>query len=93
MNLPILRIEIEQIKHNLCLMLSEYALNLDGLLKDSIDKFCTKENLVKIIDNQAQVVIRQEVEKAVTRFFTYGEGSEIVDAVVNARLGKKEIEE
>lgn len=86
MNFPVVKLEIEGMRHALHTALSEHALLLDTTLKEAIDSFCEPQNIRAIIMTKAHQQMRVQVEQAVTEFFTYGEGRKAISEEVKKRL-------
>lgn len=86
MNVPIFRMELEGMRHTLHVALAEHTAKLDADLQDAITRFCTEENLLKIIDEQVKINMRAAVEAGVRDFFTYGKGNTTIKEQVAYHL-------
>ena len=84
MNVPIIRLELDNLRHSIQLALSNHSLNIDEQVKKAIDQFATEENLAAIIGAEVRKAISSAVSEEVIRFFRYsGKGREVIrDAVI-----------
>lgn len=82
MNTPIVRLEIENMKHTILVALHEYTDRMDADIQQAIDIACSPENIRRTIENEVQrqvgVILREEI----TRFYQYGPGRETIRGLV-----------
>lgn len=94
MNIPIIRMEIQGLKHNIAMMISEHQLKLDEHVKDAVDQYCTDENIKKVVMEATINALNQVMKEETESFFKYGEGrkaiSESVKSILNLSIGSKE---
>jgi hypothetical protein len=88
-NPPIIRIELEGMKHTIAMMLSEHLVQMDADIQAAVDAFCTPENVSKIIADTASKEIEQQIKLAVTRFYTYGDGQKAIAAAVEQTMRER----
>lgn len=86
---PIIRLELEGVKHTLNVMLVEYADIINSEIRDAVDKFCTPDNLQQIIDQQVEISISAAVKDEINEYFRYGAGRAAVRKAVLAALPKE----
>lgn len=89
MELPIIKLEIERMKHTMVVAMSEYQAQIDSNLKAAVEAFCQPENLKRIIDAQVEQTLKQVIEEEVKNFFRYGKGRQVVSAAVVAKLSEQ----
>ena len=89
MNIPIVRLEVQGIKHTMQIALAEYIVNMDADIQHAIEQACTAENIVKIIEKTAREAIDQSIKDEVSRFFRYGEGRAAIKEAVHTQLSKR----
>lgn len=85
---PILRIEIERMRHQIHHMLSEHVIEADAYIKKAIDDFAKPENIERFVEIEAKAAIAQVVQEEVRWFFTAGEGRKAIREAVIAKLSK-----
>lgn len=82
----IVRIEVEHMKHALSVAMADYVGKLDLDIKAAIERVCTAENILGIIQREADQAINQVIKKEVEEFFWLGEGRGAIRDAVQARL-------
>lgn len=92
MNLPIIRLEVEGMRHSICRALSEYALQIDEQMQGAVKEYCTPENLGKIIRTEADRVLTDVIKTEVDNYFRFGKGREAVRKAVQDSLLKNEFD-
>ena len=88
MPIPILRLEMENMKHSLSIALHDYAIGMDHDIQAAIAAYCTPERLSYIVSEEAFRVIIQVVKEEVKNFYVNGEGRRIVRQVVLEKLAE-----
>ncbi len=84
--IPIIRLEVESLRHSMVMALSEYTLQLDADLQTAVAAFCTPTNLKRIIESEADRVLEQVIREQVKAWFTQGEGRAVIKAAVEQKL-------
>ena len=85
--IPIIKLEIERMQYAIYTALSQYQLEMDSMLKESIEKYCTDENLRIIISATVRQVVDKTVKEEIENFFNYsGDGRHIIAEEVRAKL-------
>lgn len=86
MSIPIIRLEVERMKHSMVAAMSEYKAQIDADLQAAVEAFCSPENLRAVIADATNRELKRAIEEAVTHFFRSGAGREAVREAVLARL-------
>lgn len=86
--IPVIRLEVEHMKHSIVAALSEYTAQIDEDLKNAVDAFCRPENLKRIIEETVNKELKIEIERQVQNFFRYGAGQQAIAYAVTQRLEK-----
>lgn len=84
--MPIIKLEVEQMKHFMMVALSEYTTQIDETLKLSIEAYCTPENLQRVIGEEVQRTLNLVIREQVKNWFTFGEGHRVVKEAVEQKL-------
>jgi len=91
MNIPIIRLEVESMKYQICTVLSDYAAQMDEDMRQAVEDFCTPENIQRIVKTTAGRVLEQTIREEVEKFFRCeGEGRKAIAAAVKESILKKE---
>ena len=86
MNLPMIKIEVEHMRHSMIHAFSEHILKTDGLFQHAITEACKPEVVQEIVDDAARRYLHQALDEEVKSYLMYGEGRKIVRAEVEKRL-------
>lgn len=86
MSIPVIRLEIEHMRHTMMVALSQYTARLDENLRQAVEAYCTPENLARIIDDETHRVLDHVIREEVKNWFIHGEGREIIKAAVEKKL-------
>ena len=87
MNVPIIRIELDNMRHCIRSALMQHTLNIDEQVQKEIDRFATEENLSAIIGAEVRKAISSSVSEEVQRFFMYtGRGRMVIREAVEEYL-------
>jgi UDP-glucose 4-epimerase len=70
--MPVIRIELENMKMAIQAMMSERQLQIDEYLKVALDKELTPEKIQAIINTSAKAAVEESIKSAVDHFFKYG---------------------
>ena len=87
--IPIIRLEVEAMKYQICMMLSEHAVQMDKDIKDAVDEYCTTANLKRVVQQNATRVLDEVIQAEVQNFFRYGEGRKAVAEAVRESILSK----
>lgn len=71
MNLPIITLQIQEMKRTMSMMLTKEAAALDASLRRALEEFCTEENLNSIVRAEATRQLEEAVKQEVRNFFSF----------------------
>jgi hypothetical protein len=83
---PIIRFEVEHLKHCILHAFSEYALSFDKDIKEAINRFCKPENIQRIMNEAVRETMEQAINDEVQSFFRFGKGREVIKKVITKNL-------
>lgn len=86
--IPFIRLELEGMKHSIIHAFGELQVNQDQMVRDAVAKFCTPENLQGMLDSIVRDTLTYEIKQAVTDFYRYREGRDLVKKLVQERLAE-----
>jgi predicted methyltransferase MtxX (methanogen marker protein 4) len=87
MAIPIIRLEVEGIKHTVEVALSEYSASMDADIQLAIADALTPEHVLSVVSSEVQKHMDAAIRTAVESFFRYnGSGAEFIKNAVHARL-------
>lgn len=69
MNIPIISLEIQGMRHTIKTALMREAAALDKGVQDALDKLCTEENVTRIVQEEARRQIEAALKEEVQNFF------------------------
>lgn len=84
--IPIIRLEVEHMRHTMTVALSEYTAQLDSDLQEAIERFCTPDNLRRIIEDEASRTLDDVIREQVNNWFMHGEGQKVIKQAVEQKL-------
>jgi len=91
MSVPIIRIEIEGMKHTIMHAMTQYIAQMDEDIQNAVERACKPEMIADIIEPTARQEISNAVTNEVEAFYKYGPGrTAIREAVVNTLLKEGE---
>lgn len=88
MSIPIIRFEVEGMKHSLMIALREHSALMDSQVQQAVEDFCKPENIDMVMRNMVNEQMKRAVEEEVRNFFSYGDGRRAVRDAVHATLSK-----
>ena len=84
---PVVRIEVEQMRHSIMKAFSERQLVRDEMVKEAIERATEPERVTEVIDREVRRVLDKTIRDEVERFFRHsGEGREIIAEAVKEKL-------
>lgn len=72
MNIPIIRLEVEGMKHTLLTALSHHSAEMDANVQQAVESYCTEANLTAVINETVKYEMDMAVKEEVRNFFGYG---------------------
>lgn len=89
-HLPIIRFELQQLKHTVHMMLSERAVSLDEDIRRAVDDALKPENISRFINEEVSRNLRAAVSDEIRSFFQYsGTGRKAIREAVHEHLEKE----
>lgn len=89
MNMPILRLELEGMKHSIAMAFTEYHMQVEQDVQEAIKNFCTPENLKGIINQEVQKAVTDCIQSAIKGYFSWGgEGRKAIAPIVEHHLSE-----
>jgi hypothetical protein len=88
--IPILKLTLEGMRQTIQHAFTAYTLQLDEEVRGAIERYCSKENLHRVVTDAVNRTLDAVIKEEVHRFFNYGEGRAIVRASVEKRLADRE---
>lgn len=89
-SMPIIRFEIEGMKHAILVAIERYAAQMDSDVKAAVDAFCSEDNLKLVISKHASDAINSTIKEEIDRFFRHGKGRSVIRDIVEKQLGGEE---
>ena len=86
MTIPIIRLEVEGMKHQIMVALTAYAAQMDSDIQAAVDEYCTPEHITATVKNIAKGEIDKAIKEEVSKFFSYGNGRTAIMEAVKATL-------
>jgi hypothetical protein len=87
MNLPIIRLEVEGMKHSMRVALMEHASKVDKSVLAAVEEYCTPQNIDSVVRQAATAALDACVREEVRSFFGHsGNGRIAVREAVQQRL-------
>ena len=83
---PVIKLEVERMKHTLLMMINDETLRLDEQLKAAVEAYCSEGNLTRVINEYVNVQMKRAIEDAVQQFYQWGPGKKLVAEVVYTKL-------
>lgn len=84
--LPIIKIEIERMRHAICKVMGEHETKIDTYVNESIDRYVNGGQLQSDIDRHVNDSIRHALKEQIDNFFRCGEGRAAIAGIVIDRL-------
>jgi len=72
MNIPIIRLEVEGMRHTVQTALMEHAAKMDSSIQAAVEAYCTDANIDAVVRKAATEAIDAAVREEVRSFFGYG---------------------
>ena len=72
MNIPIIRLEVQGMKHTLLTALSQHSVEMEASVQQAVENFCTEKNLTAIVNDAVKYEMDMAVREEVRNFFGFG---------------------
>ena len=89
MNIPIIQLRVDGMKHEVYTALTNYQAEMDKYVQEAIDKVCSPQNIRSVIEKTVYDEMNTAIQEAAKTFYKYGEGNKIVSQLVIDRLKKE----
>ncbi len=86
MEFPIIRIQVEGMKHTIMLAMEQHLMKMDEDVKRAVEEACTPERVTAVIRNAAETEVKKAIESEVQNFYRSGAGRQAVRDAVAASL-------
>lgn len=93
MTMPVVRLEINHMRHTILAALTNHAIELDSYIQAALEEVCDERNVAAIVKNEAESQIKIALQEEVRNFFKYGSGRKALKAAVCEYLEKEYPEE
>lgn len=87
---PIISVSISGMRESLRVAVVEHSEEINTILQNAIDEYCTPANLQSVILSTVRTQINKAVQDAIKHYYQYGEGREEVKKAVEEALQKGE---
>lgn len=84
--MPLIRLEVEGMKHAIVTALGQYTASIDADVRRAVEQVCEPENLRRVIEEAVAREFRQVLEQEVAGYFKWGEGRKLVKALATGLL-------
>jgi hypothetical protein len=89
MYIPIIKLEIEGMKHTILTALMEETAAIDRGVQEALEKLCTEENIARIVHDEARRQIEAALKEEVQNFFRWSNaGRAAVREAVHEHLAR-----
>lgn len=88
--LPLIRLDVQNMRHSMAVALSKYTTELDETLQAALEAYCTPQNLERVIQSEVTKVLDQVIREEVKNWFIYGEGRKAIKEAVEKKLRDSE---
>lgn len=89
-SIPIIRLEVQRMKHTMIAALSEYSMKIDQDLRVAVERYCEPEHLGRVIEDAVDRELTAVLQEEIKRFFAYGKGRAAIREVVVKKLTESE---
>lgn len=89
MNVPLIRLEVEHMKHSMVHACSVYLAKMDAQIQDAVEKACTVENITRIVETAADEAISKAIREEIDSYFRFGDGRRAIKEVVEKQLSQR----
>jgi len=87
-DMMVFTMEMDNVKRSFSHAISDHNNQINSMIKESVDKLCTVENIQNIINNKAEEIVKSCVEQSIKDFYMFGPGRTAIKKLVEDHLGK-----
>lgn len=69
MNIPIIKLEVESMKHTMVTALQQHAALMDSSIQAAVEAYCTPENIDAVVQETARQALDAAVKQEVRDYF------------------------
>jgi hypothetical protein len=91
-SMPVIRLELETMRHSICAAFSDYVTKLDEDVQAAVEAFCTPSNLKAIIETQVRQTLTAAIQDEIKAFYSCGDGRKAVKEAIQRRLSENKTE-
>jgi hypothetical protein len=89
-NIPIIRLEVEGMRHTISTALLEHQAQMDTDVRNAVETYCQPDNISRIIHDAARDALNTAIREEVKAFFLMGNGRKAVAEAVKESLLNRE---
>lgn len=86
---PVIRLEVEGMHHAISIALHEHQVKMDSDMQEALTKYCSPDNIKRVIDNTTQDALNRAITDEVDKFYRYGKGRTVIAEAVEKTLLEK----
>lgn len=86
--MPIIRLELDGMKIAILHAFSEFQAATDAQVKAAMEKFCSPENVQRIVERCVEQEMKHAIEREIRNFFQLGAGRKFLAAAVAKKLSE-----
>lgn len=83
---PIIKFDLQHAREHIAVAVATRSDEISEMVQESLDEFCTVENLQRIINQHVGVIIPEIIKTELDNFYKYGDGRAVIKEAVIARL-------
>ena len=88
-NLPIIKLEVQHMKHEILIALNKYQLQIDEYIDKELERICSSEYLQHFIAATVEKCVEEGIREEIRNFFAYGKGRQAIADAVKERLERR----
>lgn len=92
LEVPIIRLELSGMATTIITAFNESQARQDANVRAAVEKYCSEGNVQRVLDAAVREHLDRAIKDEVQRFYSYGEGRELVKRLVQQRLERGETE-
>lgn len=85
-SIPVVRLEVEYMKHAILHAFTEHTLKVDADVKRAVEHFCRPENIRSVASAAVDSVLKEVINAEIEKFYRYGAGREAIAQAVKESL-------
>jgi len=87
-HVPIIRLELQNMKHSIWHALTQYEVEIDQYIQEALDRVCSHENIREVVMRQTKATLEYELKELIDHFFKYGDGRKALEEMVWKKLSE-----